>query len=174
MTEDPTVCEFVEVYDGIEEGRMMVVIAKLGNNKELKPQDKQTKRQEKGLTKQEVESHLQKSEKLSQKGIRLVMSDKIHTYPFSTFFTSSFVTVLAKTCIFVPKLNSILLPQLTDTLNIYPSPVYQVLNVNWSAFVKGILPTLQSHSWNNGTHGGYQLGSEDLGLLPLAMWPTIV
>ena len=60
--------------------------------------------------------------------------------------------------------------------------MYQVLNVNWSTFLKGILPTLQSHGWNNGTHGGCQLGSRDLGLLPLTtyvagllpltMWPT--
>ena len=56
----------------------------------------------------------------------------------------------------------------------YPSPVYQVLNVNWSAFVKDILPTLQTHGWNNGTHVGHQLGSGDLGLLPLTMWHTIV
>ena len=73
---------------------------------------------------------------------------------------------------FALKLNSILLPQFTDTLNIYPSPVYQVLNVNWSAFLKGISPTLQSHGWNNGTHGGRQLDSGDLYLLPLAVWPT--
>ena len=33
--------------------------------------------------------------------------------------------------------------QFTDTLNIHSSPVYQVLNVNWSTFLKGILPTLQ-------------------------------
>ena len=49
-----------------------------------------------------------------------------------------------------------------------------VLNVNWSVFVKGILQTLPSHGWNNGTHGGHQLGSGDLGLLPLIMGPTIV
>ena len=73
---------------------------------------------------------------------------------------------------FAPKLNSILLPQFTDTLNIYPSPLYQVSNANWSAFLKGILPTLQSHGWNNGTHGGCQLDSEDLHLLPLSVWPT--
>ena len=73
---------------------------------------------------------------------------------------------------FAPKLNSILLSQFTDTLNIYPSPLYQVSNANWSAFLKGILPTLQSHGWNNGTHGGRQLDSEDLYLLPLAVWPT--
>ena len=42
MMEDPTVCEFDEVYDGIEEGRKMAVAAKLGKNKELKLQDKQT------------------------------------------------------------------------------------------------------------------------------------
>ena len=46
------------------------------------------------------------------------------------------------------------------------------INVNWSAFLKGILPTLQSHGWNNGTNGGRQLGSGDLGLLPPTMWPT--
>ena len=73
---------------------------------------------------------------------------------------------------FAPKLNSILLPQFTDTLNIYPSPLYQVSNANWSAFLKGILPTLQSHGWNNGTHGGRQLDSGDLYLLPLAVWPS--
>ena len=41
------------------------------------------------------------------------------------------------------------LPQFTDILNIYPSPVYQVLHVNWSAFLKYILPTLQKqwHQW---------------------------
>ena len=34
-----------------------------------------------------------------------------------------YATVLAKTCIVRTKPNSILLSQLTDTLNIYPSPV---------------------------------------------------
>ena len=52
--------------------------------------------------------------------------------------------------------------------------MYQVLNVNWSTFLRGILPTLQTHGWNNGTHGGRQLGSGDLYLLPLAMRPTSV
>ena len=70
------------------------------------------------------------------------------------------------------RLNSILLPQLTDTLNIYPCPVYQVLNVNWSTFLKEILPTLLSLGWNNGTHIGCQLASGDLYFLPLTMWPT--
>ena len=32
--------------------------------------------------------------------------------------------------------------------------------------------TLQSHSWNNGTHGGCQLGIGHLVLLPLTMWAT--
>ena len=40
-TEDPTVCEFDEVCDRIEEGRKMVVAAKLDKNKEMKPPDKQ-------------------------------------------------------------------------------------------------------------------------------------
>ena len=46
-TEDPTVCEFDEIYDGIEEGRKMAVAAKLGKNKEMKPQDKQTEVEDK-------------------------------------------------------------------------------------------------------------------------------
>ena len=41
-TKDPTVCEFDEVYDRIEEVRKIAVAAKLGKNKEIKPQDKQT------------------------------------------------------------------------------------------------------------------------------------
>ena len=40
--------------------------------------------------------------------------------------------------------------------------------------MKGILPILQSQGWNNGTHGGHQLGSGDLGLLLLTIWPTLV
>ena len=47
MMEDPTVCEFDEVYDRIEEGRKMAVAAKLGKNKELKPRDKQTDMEDK-------------------------------------------------------------------------------------------------------------------------------
>ena len=39
-TEDPTVCKFDKVYDGIEEGRKMAVAAKIGKNKEMKSQDK--------------------------------------------------------------------------------------------------------------------------------------
>ena len=84
------------------------------------------------------------------------------------------MTVSAKTCTVAPKLNSILLSQFTDTLIIYPSPVYQVLNVNKSAFLKIILPTLQSHGWNTGTNVGCQLGSGDLDLCPLTLWPTDV
>ena len=42
-----------------------------------------------------------------------------------------------------------------------------MLNANWSAFLKGIF---QSHDWNSGTNEGCQLGSGDLGLLPLAHW----
>ena len=57
----------------------------------------------------------------------------------------------------------------TDTVNVYSSPV---LNVNWSAFLKVILPTLQSHDWNNGTNGGHKLVSGNLGLLWLTLWPA--
>ena len=49
-----------------------------------------------------------------------------------------------------------------------------MLNVNWSAFLEGILPTLQNHDWNNGTNGGHQLSGGDLRLLLLPLWPTNV
>ena len=78
-----------------------------------------------------------------------------------------------KSALFILKLNSILLPQFKNTLHTNPSSVYQVLNVNLSAFLKGILPTLQSQEWNNGSNGECWLESGDLGLLPLALlWPT--
>ena len=83
------------------------------------------------------------------------------------------MSVLAKTHIVCTKTEFNFITTVDrHTQYLYPSPVYQVLNVNWSAFVKGILPTLQSHGWNNGTHGGCQLDSGDLYLLPLAVWPT--
>ena len=53
---------------------------------------------------------------------------------------------------FTPQLNLILLHQPTDALNGYPSPVYPMLHVNWSAFLKSILQTLQIHDWKNGTN----------------------
>ena len=75
---------------------------------------------------------------------------------------------------FAPQLNLILLPQPTDALNGYPSLVYPILNLNWSAFLEGILLTFQSPDWNIGTNGGHQLqlGGGDLGLFPLTLWPT--
>ena len=83
------------------------------------------------------------------------------------------MTVL-QTCIVRNKIEINFIATLDrDTFNIYPSPVCQVLNVNWSAFVKAIFPTLQSHGWNNGTHGGCQLDSGDLALLPLTMGPLL-
>ena len=85
------------------------------------------------------------------------------------------MTVSAKTRLVCTKTEfNFITTVYADTLNIYPSPVYQVLNVNWSTFLRGILLTLQTHGWNNGTNGGHQLGSGDLDLLPLAMWPTDV
>ena len=49
-------CEFDEVCNRIEEGRKMAVAAKLGKNKEMKLQDKQTEEEDKkkGPTKQEI------------------------------------------------------------------------------------------------------------------------
>ena len=46
-TEDPTECEFDEVYGKTEVGSKMVVAAKLGKNNEMKPQDKQTEGEDK-------------------------------------------------------------------------------------------------------------------------------
>ena len=42
-----------------------------------------------------------------------------------------------------------------DILNNYSSPVYQILNINQSAFLESILSTLQSYDWNNGINGGH-------------------
>ena len=63
---------------------------------------------------------------------------------------------------FSSQLKLILLAYPIDALNNYPTPVYQVLNVNQSAFLEGIFATLQTHEWYNGTNGGYQLGGRDL------------
>ena len=65
-------CEFDEIYDGIEEGRKMAVAAKLDKNKEMKPQDKQTEVEDKkkGPTKWEVKSYLQKAENQVKRGDR--------------------------------------------------------------------------------------------------------
>ena len=71
-------------------------------------------------------------------------------------------------------MNSILLLRPIDMLINYPSPAYQILNVNWSAFLWGILPTHQNHHWNNDTNGQHQLGSGHLRLLPLPLWPANV
>ena len=40
-------------------------------------------------------------------------------------------------------------------------------------FCEGHFPNLQSHGWNNGTHGGRQLGSGNLAFLPLTMGPLL-
>ena len=84
--------------------------------------------------------------------------------------TVTYVIVWVKTCIVCTKTEFNFIVTVTDALNIYPSSVCQVLNVNWSAFLKGVLPTLQSHDWNNGTNGGCQLDSGDLYLLPQTLW----
>ena len=68
---------------------------------------------------------------------------------------------------FTPNLNLNLLPQPTDTFNGYPSPVYQMLIVNWSAFLEGIVLTLQSHDSNYDTNGEHQSDNGNVKLLPL-------
>ena len=52
--------------------------------------------------------------------------------------------------------------------------MYQVLNVNWFAFLESILLTFQLYDWNNDTNKGCQLGGGDLSLLLLTLWPTNV
>ena len=46
---------------------------------------------------------------------------------------------LSKTILVRTKTEFNLFPQFTNTLNVYPSPMNQVLNVKWSTFLKGIL-----------------------------------
>ena len=61
------------------------------------------------------------------------------------------MTVLAKTCIVCTKTEFNFIDAAYRHTHYLSTPVYQVLNVNWSAFLKGILLTLLSHGWNNGT-----------------------
>ena len=70
-----------------------------------------------------------------------------------------YVTVSAKTSLVRTKTEFNFIAAVYRHTQYLSIPVYQVLNVNWSAFLKGILPTLQSHGWDNGTHGGHQLDS---------------
>ena len=84
----------------------------------------------------------------------------------------SYVTILAKTRHVRTKTEFNFIAAVYRHTQYLSIPLYQVSNANWSAFLKGILLTLQSHSFNNGTHGGCQLDSGDLYLLPLAVWPT--
>ena len=58
----------------------------------------------------------------------------------------TFVTVLAKTNHVHTKTEFNFIAAVYRHTQYLSIPVYQVLNVNWSAFLKGILPTLQSHS----------------------------
>ena len=46
-------------------------------------------------------------------------------------------------------------------------PSVSNVNVNWSAFLEGIVSTLQSHYSNNSTNGEHQLGIGNIKLLPL-------
>ena len=82
------------------------------------------------------------------------------------------VTVLAKTRLVHTKTEFNFVAAVYRHTQYISIPSVSSVNINWSAFLKGILPTLQSHGWNNGTHRGCQLDSGDLYLLPLAVWPT--
>ena len=66
------------------------------------------------------------------------------------------VTISAKCTLFAPKLNSVLLAQCTDTLIIYPSPVYQVFfNVNCMVcFSEGHFAHPPKSSLKQWHHGG--------------------
>ena len=81
-------------------------------------------------------------------------------------------TVLAKTCHVHTKTEFNFIAILYRHTQYLSIPSVSSINVNWLTFLKGILPTTQSHGWNNSTHGGCQLGNGDLDLLPLTMWPT--
>ena len=94
----------------------------------------------------------------SKKYLNKIYINKLFVY-LDTNYKIIICDCLSKNQQLALQLNSILLLQFTDIVNFYPSLEYQVLNVNWSFFLKGILPILQSHSWNNGTNGGHQLGS---------------
>ena len=54
--------------------------------------------------------------------------------------------------------NCIVLAQLIATLIHYPCTVVLMGLVNWSAFLELVLPTMWSHDWDNGTHGGHHMG----------------
>ena len=63
---------------------------------------------------------------------------------------------------FAPKLNSILLPQFTDTLNIYPSPLYQCQMLTGLLFSRafcrpsrvtaGTMGPMEGANWTVGTY----------------------
>ena len=84
------------------------------------------------------------------------------------------MTVLAKTGLVRTKTEFNFIAAVYRHTQYLSIPSNQVLNVNWSTFLKVILPTLQTESRLEQWHprGAQKLGSEDLDLLPLAMWPT--
>ena len=48
--------------------------------------------------------------------------------------------------------------RLIATLIHYPCTVALTGLTEWSAFLEMVLPTMWSHDWDNGAHGGYQMG----------------
>ena len=90
-------------------------------------------------------------------------------------YTMTYVTVLAKTRIVCTRneFNFIAtVESRTHSISIHPQCIKCWMLTGLPAFVKGILPTLQSHGCNKGIYGGRQL--EHWVGLPLTMWPTLV
>ena len=61
-----------------------------------------------------------------------------------------------------------------DTPKNYPSPVYEMWNVNWSAFLEGILPTLQKSQLEQWHQWKAPIRWWNIRLLLLLLWLTDV
>ena len=64
---------------------------------------------------------------------------------------------------------SILLAQLIATLIHYPCTVALTGLADWSAFLELVLPSMWSHDWDSGAHGGHQMGGMGL-IYTLCKW----
>ena len=74
-----------------------------------------------------------------------------------------------KPALFALKLNSILLPQFTGTLNIYPDKCQILTDL---LFSRAFCQPYRVTAGTMGPMGECQLDSGDLYLLPLAVWPA--
>ena len=62
---------------------------------------------------------------------------------------------------------SILLAQLIATLIHCPCTVALTGLADWSAYLELVLLTMSSHDWDNGAHGGHQMGGMSLIFTPV-------